>query len=312
MVNAMLVPIGDTVPLPDTTPGGQGKAVASTKAWDSMFGQPTGKALTGEARKAYWLTFSLKTVPQERKFGKEVLGVFKKQGKRIVAAVEQHGAKGLNAVDPYEGMDFFTMVQAEVLGMKARTQDWLDEALGNGEDYIEATKSVYFSFGMQAAEDFLAQWNLANKLDPKIFRSWIDKRQVQVSKYLDETTGADVRTLLAKASAEGQGVPDMVAAVQGYFDNIAYRAERVARTEVIGTNNYATVEEYKENGGKWKQWLATQDKLTRDDHAEADGQMVAIDEPFDVGGEQLEYPGDVAGSAANVCNCRCTWLPVID
>ena len=168
--------------------------------------------------------------------------MFKKQGKRIVAALQQHGGKGLRHVDPYEGVDFLTT-------QKPRVQDWLDEALGNGEDYVETTRSVYFAYGMQAAEDFMAQWNMSNKLDPKVFKSWIDKRQVQVSKYLDETTGTDVRNLLAKASAEGLGVPDMVAAVQGYFDNIAYRAERVARTEVIGTNNYATLEEYKENGG---------------------------------------------------------------
>ncbi len=31
-----------------------------------------------------------------------------------------------------------------------------------------------------------------------------------------------------------------------------------------------------------------------------------MDEAFDVGGEQLMYPGDPAGSAGNICNCRCT------
>ncbi len=48
------------------------------------------------------------------------------------------------------------------------------------------------------------------------------------------------------------------------------------------------------------------DSKTREDHAEADGQEVGMDEPFDVGGEQLMYPGDPAGSAGNVINCRCT------
>jgi len=63
--------------------------------------------------------------------------------------------------------------------------------------------------------------------------------------------------------------------------------------------------------GEAKEWLATQDDKVRDAHAAADGQKVPIDESFDVGGEQLEYPGDVAGSPENVINCRCTWLPVI-
>jgi len=293
MVSAMLVPIADTSasnsppepePKPEPTPPDD-----AGKAWALMFGQPKKKQLSHESRKAYWMTFALKTVPQERKFGREVMGVFRKQGKRVVAALERHGPKG----------------------SKGGTQDWVDDALGDGTDYAQATRSVYTSFGMQAAEDFQAQWGLANKLDPRVFRAWIDKRQLQVSKYLDETTGNDVRDILARLSAEGQGIPDMITAIQGYFDGVGYRAERVARTEVIGTNNFATIEEYRENGGEAKEWLATQDMATRDAHMEADGQQVPIDEPFTVDGEQLDYPGDAAGSPGNIVNCRCTWLPVI-
>jgi hypothetical protein len=38
-----------------------------------------------------------------------------------------------------------------------------------------------------------------------------------------------------------------------------------------------------------------------------------IDKPFDVGGEQLMYPGDPdGGSPGNTINCRCTVLPVME
>lgn len=305
MVNAMLVPAPDTQPLPgdEPLPPDAGKALVQ-KAMDVLFPASQDKAVTpaltegtlmvkglsGTSRKAYWMTFALATLPQERKFSKVVLGSFKKQGKAVIARLQSDGVKAV----------------------KAGTMDWVDDLLKATSEYAEATRSVYYAFGMQAAEDFQARWDMANKLDAKVFQSWIDKRAVTTSKYLDDTTGADVRQILATASAEGQGIPDMVAAVQGYFDNITYRAERVARTEVIGTNNYATLEEYTENGGQYKQWLSTQDDKTRDDHAEADGQTVAINEPFTVGGESLDYPGDTAGSAENVCNCRCTWLPVTD
>ena len=30
-----------------------------------------------------------------------------------------------------------------------------------------------------------------------------------------------------------------------------------------------------------------------------------MDEPFEVDGEQLMYPGDPAGSAGNIINCQC-------
>jgi hypothetical protein len=43
----------------------------------------------------------------------------------------------------------------------------------------------------------------------------------------------------------------------------------------------------------------------------ADGQVVGLDEPFIVGGEQLMYPGDPAGSPGNICNCLCDTFPEV-
>ena len=103
----------------------------------------------------------------------------------------------------------------------------------------------------------------------------------------------------------------MVKATKEYFGGISYRAERVARTEVISTNNMAAQNTYTENGVKQHEWLATDDTRTRDDHSAADAQVQDIGTPFDVGGEQLMYPGDPAGSPAETCNCRCTLLPVV-
>lgn len=57
-----------------------------------------------------------------------------------------------------------------------------------------------------------------------------------------------------------------------------------------------------------KTWVATLDSHTREDHADADGQEVALDEPFNVGGEDLEYPGDESGDISNTINCRCSVL----
>lgn len=89
-----------------------------------------------------------------------------------------------------------------------------------------------------------------------------------------------------------------------------YAVERVARTEVIRVSNQASWQganaaSEDHNLTIKKRWLATRDGRTRDDHAGADGQIAEMNEAFDVGGEQLQYPGDPAGSAANVINCRC-------
>lgn len=89
-------------------------------------------------------------------------------------------------------------------------------------------------------------------------------------------------------------------------------AIRAARTAVTGAQNAGRQDSYdsavKMGIEMEKQWLATLDGRTRHDHAMADGQTVAEDKPFTVGGEKLMYPGDPSGSPWNVYNCRCTMI----
>lgn len=56
-----------------------------------------------------------------------------------------------------------------------------------------------------------------------------------------------------------------------------------------------------------KQWDATLDGRTRDEHRLADGQTREWDEDFEVGGEKMKAPS-IGGSARNVINCRCCLL----
>lgn len=89
-------------------------------------------------------------------------------------------------------------------------------------------------------------------------------------------------------------------------------AKRIVRTESTNAANYATNQSATDVFGKenlQKEWIANLDERVRIDHAEANGQIVDMDKNFLVGGEELSYPGDSRGSAANVINCRCTNAP---
>ena len=57
-------------------------------------------------------------------------------------------------------------------------------------------------------------------------------------------------------------------------------------------------------------WNAVGDDRTRPDHRDADGQEVPLEDPFTVGGEQLDYPGDPAGSDEQTMNCVPGWLSI--
>lgn len=85
---------------------------------------------------------------------------------------------------------------------------------------------------------------------------------------------------------------------------------RIARTQTTRLENKARIDAYSV-GDKMgytmiKEWVAVNDNRTRPSHRHANGQQVSLDQPFNVGGEELMYPGDSNGSASNVINCRCT------
>lgn len=110
--------------------------------------------------------------------------------------------------------------------------------------------------------------------------------------------------------------------IKGLADDLQIRiptmnrdsAIRTARTAITGAQNAGRQDSYvaaEKMGIKTrKQWIATKDNRTRHEHGIADGQTVDYDQPFDVGGEDLMFPGDPSGSPWNVYNCRCTMRTV--
>ena len=55
-----------------------------------------------------------------------------------------------------------------------------------------------------------------------------------------------------------------------------------------------------------REWIATNDSRTRHWHADLDGVLVGINEPWHNEFGDIMYPGDPSADPANVYNCRCT------
>lgn len=90
---------------------------------------------------------------------------------------------------------------------------------------------------------------------------------------------------------------------------------RNARTGFTGAQNAGRIEglhQAEELGIRvQKQWMATLDDRTRDTHADLDGQVVDVDEPFITSaGNEIMYPGDPDADPSEVWNCRCTLVYV--
>jgi len=120
-----------------------------------------------------------------------------------------------------------------------------------------------------------------------------------------ETTQEWIRKVLNEGIEKGWTIDQMVEEIirKDYLDG---RVERILRTEINRAINYgnqlaAKAYEFRTK----KRWIAVHDSRTRHHHLEADGQTVEIDEPFNIGGEPMDFPGDPDASAENVINCRC-------
>jgi len=88
------------------------------------------------------------------------------------------------------------------------------------------------------------------------------------------------------------------------------RAALIARTETHNAASFAN-HQYHDILKKdldlnmMKRWVSTSDDRTRSAHVEANGQVRAMNEDFDIGGSQMSHAGDPRGGAKNNVNCRC-------
>lgn len=88
------------------------------------------------------------------------------------------------------------------------------------------------------------------------------------------------------------------------------RAKVITQTETNRAWNagqLAAAQYYEPPTGRgWvKVWNTDLDSHERPAHRRADGQTRGLTDTFQVGGQDLRFPGDPAGAPANVINCRC-------
>lgn len=133
--------------------------------------------------------------------------------------------------------------------------------------------------------------------DPQteVISNWLTQRSGDLAGLVNGTTADDVRAVLADVQAQGASIDEMATAIEAYFDDQSqYRAEMVARTEITGATNFATLEAARQSGVvEGKTWLAASDAEL--ECAGLDGTTVGLDESF----------GDVDQPPLHP-NCRCT------
>jgi uncharacterized protein with gpF-like domain len=120
-----------------------------------------------------------------------------------------------------------------------------------------------------------------------------------------------IRTAIQDGMDAGDSVKDISDRIRAEYNDIdAGRGSTIAQTETAAAYGKARDVAMKQAGVEYKKWLTSGSANVRAAHKDANGQTVPADQPFQVGGEELDFPGDTKGSPGNVINCHCVSIPV--
>lgn len=147
-----------------------------------------------------------------------------------------------------------------------------------------------------------------------IWRSIADEWGSQVEVQLAETkaltedpsTFADLtQFIVQKATAVVEvSEAEWTAVGAGLWD--PGRATTMAATETVQATGWAQhVVAQQSKLILYKIWVSIVDDRTRQTHLDANGQRRLLNDPFTVGGAELQWPADAGGPLAEIINCRC-------
>jgi HK97 family phage portal protein len=252
-----------------------------------------------EKRRALWKAFDRKLTMRSSRFETVMRGYFIDQKKRLLAAIQDRIKSVKDPVRPLSVDDIMALFvdAVEMLKMQELTEPMITNVLHT------AGKEALKKIGVDAA---------FNLLDPRVVK-WLEQKVLNLVTLTTTTSKEQLRAMLIDGIERGATIQEISKEIGTLFDGFAdYRSTRIARTEVISAHNNGALEGYRQSEVvEGKEWLATFDDVTRESHAEMDGQVVALDAPFNVNGWLMQSPGDPAGPAEEVINCRCTILPVM-
>ena len=166
-------------------------------------------------------------------------------------------------------------------------------------DYITrfTVDELETDFGIRVTQDQPFVTRIAERLVASI-DGWMDDFKARVGRVISDGHATQASVNQVADTLEERGLA------------FGRRATTIARTEMVAASNQASLHGALAfaQPGDTKVWMATSDSRTRDDHRDADGQEVPVEEPFVVGGERGDVPGDTSFSPEQRANCRCTWV----
>lgn len=182
---------------------------------------------------------------------------------------------------------------------------------------IPAEQQIYKKYGQKQ----LATLGVPGKMNLNNTRveDFFAQRAANRVRNINEGTREILRQELTEAMAAHESGKPLLSRIDRVFEGeiSATRAVRIARTEVVATSNQAKFEAAKQSGVVVKKrWICmllptTRKEIGGANHVLMHGKVVDFEKKFQVpnrsgGFDEMDCPGDDAGSAENVVNCLCS------
>lgn len=121
-----------------------------------------------------------------------------------------------------------------------------------------------------------------------------------------------IQSVATQAILQGESIPEFARRIARDMGEINHASTiRYARTSLKSARSAGRFDAFhraQDMGIEMvKNWRATLDDRTRHNHRLLDGQTKPLEEPFEVEGIKIMFPGDPAAPPSMLYNCRCTY-----
>ena len=120
-----------------------------------------------------------------------------------------------------------------------------------------------------------------------------------------------IQSVTLQSILQGESLPNASKRIAETLGETNHKSTiRYARTAITGAQNAGRQDAYRRavklGIDMQREWVATLDGRTRHEHRILDGQLRDVDEPFEVDGYEIMFPGDPTAEGFLIWNCRCT------
>lgn len=265
-----------------------------------------------DEREIRWRTVINRTDPREVKYKHLLTDLFNDQESRVEDIIEQ----GLKSAGKLGKQKIANIEDVEDLVIKDT-----DVFAGPLMNYI---RTIIEAEGIQQIQSIIDDGIFY--MQAKEVQRYLKKDGVKFIQAINDETADQLRTALAEGVRLEESIPQLKKRVtEIYEDARGYRAERIARTEVIRATNFSTEQAYIQSKVvDKKEWLTAHDERVCPWCGPMDGKQLDLGKHYYEEGDTITGTNDKGKKVrlnigiSNVDypplhpNCRCTLIPVIE